>query len=84
MSDLPPLDQLKELQQRITPGPWFSISDLYDIDMTYIYDGAGQMCLSLTPIGSGSSYQPGDLEVAALAPALLAEVIRLRQKELMP
>lgn len=77
---LPPLDELKQLQEQATPGPWAVNIDPDDVDMTYIYDELGRLCLSLNPVGAGSAYCPADLELAALAPDLLAEVIRMRER----
>lgn len=73
------IDELKQLRDRITPGPWLVNVDESDVDATYIYTDDGMLCMSLNPIGSGSSYARADLDLAALAPELLDEVIRLRE-----
>ena len=78
---LPSTEELQRLLDEATPGPWYLHEDeTGDPDGTYLHDEKGVMCIAITPIGSGSDYRKDDLDLAALAPVLAAEVIRL-QKE---
>lgn len=76
---LPATDKLKELRERITPGPWYAVED--DWDEIIIGNEEGHR------MGWGDQvrfiFEAGqpehDPQLVALAPELLNEVIRLRE-----
>ena len=78
---VPSTEELQRLLDEATPGPWYLHEDeTGDPDGTYLHEAEGVMCIAITPIGSGSDYREDDLDLAALAPVLAAEVIRLREE----
>lgn len=78
---VPSTEELQQLLDAATPGEWYLHEDeMGDPDGTYLHDTKDVMCIAITPIGSGSDYRENDLDLAALAPVLAAEVIRLREE----
>lgn len=78
MSDLTTAN-LQHLLDQATPGPWeYWLGE--EPDERYIIDieTFGSMCIHITPNGAGSSCSDYDLNLAALAPELAEEVLRLR------
>lgn len=78
MSDLT-TSNLKRLLDQAAPGPWeYWLGE--EPDERYIIDieTFGSMCIYITPNGAGSSCSDYDLNLAALAPGLAEEVLRMR------
>ena len=78
MTDLT-TSNLKRLLDQAAPGPWeYWLGE--EPDERYIIDieTFGSMCIYITPNGAGSSCSDYDLNLAALAPQLAEEVLRLR------
>lgn len=76
---LPPLDQLKELQSRITPGQW-TVGENYFYGTCVANEeghrrGYGKQVIFNFEAGVVGA----DPQLVALAPDILAEVIRLRE-----
>ena len=80
MTDLTTM-HLKCLLEKATPGPW-EYDPGQEEDMRCIIDieTFGSMCIDITPNGAGSSCSDAELSLAALAPELAREVIRLREQ----
>lgn len=76
MTVLPSIADLKTLLAEATPGPW-ELSTRFECDNT-AYE-IGPLCVE-TEFGEVIAPSSADLELAALAPVLLAEVIRLREE----
>ena len=68
---------LNKLLNNSTPGPWTYMSSRY-ADERYIISEDTCMCISVNAENEGSSCTDKDLELAALAPELAEEVLRLR------
>lgn len=81
---LPPLEELKQLQEEITPGPW--TVEFEEVPEFTLIDGEAVEVEAVRAFLVGATSEPLDFrykhdaaKIAALAPPLLAEVIRLRE-----
>lgn len=70
---------LKFLLEQATPGPWEYDPGEQEDERCIIDAETWNMCIDPTPNGEGSSCSDYDLELAAHAPELAQEVIRLRE-----
>lgn len=77
MTDLTTM-HLKCLLEQATPGPWEYDPGEQEDERCIIDTETWNMCINPTPNGAGSSCSDYDLELAAHAPALARELIRLR------
>lgn len=77
MTDLTTM-HLKCLLEQATPGPWEYDPGEQEDERCIIDTETWNMCINPTPNGAGSSCSDYDLELAAHAPALACELIRLR------
>lgn len=77
MTDLTTM-HLKCLLEKATPGPWDYDPGEQEDERCIIDTETWNMCINPTPNGAGSSCSDYDLELAAHAPALARELIRLR------
>lgn len=68
---------LKCLLEQATPGPW-EYEPGEGVDERYIYAPTTGMCIAVEENGEGSSCSDADLQLAAHAPELAQELIRLR------
>ncbi len=69
---------LKCLLEKATPGPWeYTPGEAID-ERCIGNPGSMTMCIGVEANGAGSSCSDYDLKLAALAPQLAQEVIRLR------
>lgn len=90
MSNLPSNEELQRLLDQATPGPWSTIEERYtDRDGKPIYHPDGIVAGAIEddlPVMWNSdgavdwTSEPGNPRLAALAPVLAAEVIRLREE----
>ena len=78
MTDLATM-HLKCLLEQATPGPWEYDPGEQEDERCIIDTETWNMCINPTPNGAGSSCSDYDLELAAHAPELAQEVIRLRE-----
>lgn len=78
MTDLTTM-HLKCLLEQATPGPWEYDPGEAPDERCIIDVETWNMCINPTPNGEGSSCSDYDLELAAHAPALARELIRLRE-----
>lgn len=69
---------LKRLLAQSTPGPWEYDPGEAPDERCIIDVETWNMCINPTPNGEGSSCSDYDLELAAHAPELARELIRLR------
>ena len=69
---------LKCLLDQATPGPWEYYPGQQGDERCVIDSETWNMCINPTPNGAGSSCSDAELSLAALAPELAQEVIRLR------
>ena len=79
MTDLTTM-HLKCLLDQATPGPWEYDPGEQEDERCVIDTETWNMCINPTPNGAGSSCSDDDLNLAAAAPELAQEVIRLREK----
>lgn len=68
---------LKCLLEKSTPGPW-AYEPGEGVDERYIYAPTTGMCIAVEENGAGSDCSDYDLDLAAHAPELAQELIRLR------
>lgn len=72
---------LKCLIEKAAPGPWeYDPGQQEDMRCIIDIETFGSMRIDITPKGEGSSCSDYDLELAARAPQLAEEVIRLREQ----
>lgn len=69
---------LKHLLEQATPGPWEYITGDSPDGRCIANPGSMTMCIGVDANGKGSSCEDADLNLAATAPELAEEVIRLR------
>ena len=79
MTDLTTM-HLKCLLEQATPGPWEYDPGEQEDERCIIDTETWNMCINPTPNGAGSSCSDADLNLAAHAPELAQEVIRLRSQ----
>lgn len=77
MTDLTTM-HLKCLLEQATPGPWEYMPGEAIDERCIGNPGSMTMCIGVEANGAGSSCSDYDLELAAAAPALARELIRLR------
>ena len=70
---------LKLLLDQATPGPWEYIPGEAIDERCIGNPGSMTMCIGVEANGAGSSCSDADLNLAAAAPQLAQEVIRLRE-----
>lgn len=71
---------LKHLLDQATPGPWEYIAGDSPDGRCIANPGSMTMCIGVDANGKGSSCEDADLNLAATAPELAEEVIRLREE----
>ena len=71
--------RIKCLLEKATPGPWEYDPGEAPDERCIVDVETWNMCINPTPNGEGSSCSDYDLELAAHAPELAQEVIRLRE-----
>lgn len=71
---------LKCLLEQATPGPWEYIPGEAIDERCIGNPGSMTMCIGVEANGAGSSCSDADLTLAAAAPQLAEEVIRLRKE----
>nr|DAM79414.1 MAG TPA: Ead/Ea22-like protein [Caudoviricetes sp.] len=71
---------LKRLLDQATPGPWEYDPGEAPDERCIIDVETWNMCINPTPNGEGSSCSDYDLELAAAAPQLAQEVLRMRKE----
>lgn len=69
---------LQHLLDQATPGPWEYDPGEQEDERCIIDAETWNMCINPEPNGAGSSCSDADLNLAAAAPELAQEVIRLR------
>lgn len=69
---------LKCLLDQATPGPWEYDPGQQEDERCIVDAETWNMCINPTPNGAGSSCSDAELYLAALAPELAQEVIKLR------
>lgn len=78
---LPPLEELKQLQQQATPGPWRCDGAGFITACDHEDDDLATRVIDINRYWENQDCnRPVDFQLAALAPALLAEVIRMRAR----
>ena len=77
--NLPPLDQLKKLQAEATPGPWTVEEDDWEEVIVGNDKGHRMVWGDQVRFEFEAGNPKADPQLIALAPPLLAEVIRLRE-----
>ena len=77
--NLPPLDQLKKLQAEATPGPWTVEEDDWEEVIVGNDKGHRMVWGDQVRFDFEAGNPKADPQLVALAPPLLAEVIRLRE-----
>ena len=71
-------DHLKHLLSQATLGPWEYDPGQQEDERCIVDAETWNMCINPTPNGEGSSCSDAELYLAALAPELAQEVIKLR------
>lgn len=71
-------DHLKHLLSQATLGPWEYDPGQQEDERCIVDAETWNMCINPTPNGAGSSCSDAELYLAALAPELAQEVIKLR------
>lgn len=75
---LPSTDELKELRELVTPGPWYAVEDDWDEIIIGNEEGHSMWWGDQVRFKFEAGDQKHDPALVALAPELLDEVIRLR------
>ncbi|MEJ4139505.1 hypothetical protein V5S76_10375 [Corynebacterium marquesiae] len=69
---------LKHLLEQATPGPWEYITGDSPDGRCIANPGSMTMCIGVDANGKGSSCEDADLNLAAAAPQLAQEILRMR------
>lgn len=74
------IDRARDALTGATPGPWLYDGSQAPEGRCIADEPTGEMCMAMIENGWGSRFKTEDAELAALAPELAAEVVRLHDE----